>query len=365
MAVLSWTTEVTGFEGIVPKLLYIETNDTFATITTAGYLNPSVEAGMEFTNHAMALVLTSTGVVWLQTSVINGVHSLISPSTPSPVILPTIVDHIATYADTTGTLTEDPATAYTNGNISANGDLSAGGDVVAGLSAGSGVLKAWSTNFGGFMQIYSAAGFTHQLSITHALTTGSRLYTIPDPGNILNSFFAVTTAPTVANNFIMASGVDGQIVDSGVPVAGLQLNASGTISAANFQGMYATPVQLIPAPGAGFGIVVFSAYLELVFATAAPAGGGAIIFQYGNTVHGAGVNTIKNGGTLTVAATFATTAAVNQWTTLENGANIGTTASSTTTNLGVFLSNATGAFTANGGTSSITYAINYMIVPMP
>ena len=67
MAVISWTTEVTGFEGIVPKLLYIETNDTFATITTAGYLNPSVEMGMEFTNEAMALDMSTTGPLWLQT----------------------------------------------------------------------------------------------------------------------------------------------------------------------------------------------------------------------------------------------------------------------------------------------------------
>jgi hypothetical protein len=200
-------------------------------------------------------------------------------------------------------------------------------------------------------------------TVSNAAMGQSTVFSLNDPG-ATTSNIGVTTGATVSGNFLQASGVAGQFTDSGVAVAGLQLNASGTISAANFQGMYATPVQLIAAPSAGLGILVLSAYLELVFATAAPASGGAIIFQYGNTVHGAGVNTIINGGTTTIAATFATTATVNQWTTLENGANIGTTASSTTTALGVFLSNATGAFTANGGTSSIRWAINYMIVPM-
>jgi hypothetical protein len=436
MAVLSWTTEVTGFEGIVPKLLYIETNDTFATITTAGYLNPSVEAGMEFTNEAMALVMSTTGPLWLQTALVGANHNLVSPSSSVNVVLPTIANHIATYTNVTGTLSEDAATAINGGNIQ------------AGLSGTAGTLSSFpATAARGSLRIVGAnsAGDT-VTTITNASQAAARTYTIPDAGaasnflmtnnattqtiatgslaltvgtltlgssghassltifpisaangsfsiiplNIAGNFtatlsnanigqstvyslpdagaatsnIAVTTGATVANNFVMASGVAGQIVDSGVAVAGLQLNASGTISAANFQGMFATPVQLIPAPAAGFGIVVFSAYLELVFATAAPAGGGVIVFQYGNTVHGAGVNTIINGGTTTIAAAFATGAAVNQWTTLENGANIGTTASSTTTALGVFLSNQTAAFTANGGTSSIRYAVNYMIVPM-
>jgi len=521
MAVLSWTTEVTGFEGIIPKLIYIDTNDTFATITAAGYLNPSVEMGMEFTNDAMALVMSNTGPLWLQTSLVGSNHSLVSPSNSTNVILPTIANHIATYTNTIGTLSEDPVTAISGGNIQAGLSGVAGGFISYPATMTTGTLRLTATSSAGDFATFITnasqaasrtytipdAGASSSFLLTNnattqtiatgnlALTVGtltlgssghassltifpgtaangtliispvnnagnfnttissvtglgqSTIYTFPDPGaatanvllsasggtqtiatgnlaltvgtltlgssgnasslqifpitanngsfsiiplNIAGNFtvtlsnasigqstvyslpdagaatsnIAVTTGATVANNFVMASGVAGQITDSGIPVAGLQLNASGTISDVNFQGMYATPVQLIPAPAAGFGIVVFSAYLEIVFATAAPANGGAIIFQYGNTIHGAGVNTIANGGTLTIAAAFATGAAVNQWTTLENGTNIGTTASSTTTALGVFLSNDTGAFTANGGTSSIRYAVNYMIVPM-
>ncbi len=436
MAVLSWTTEVTGFEGIVPKLLYINTDDTFAEITTAGYLNPSVEMGMEFTNEAMALVMSTTGPLWLQTSLVAGSHSLVSPASSVNVVLPTIANHIAIYTNVTGTLSEDAATAINGGNIQ------------AGLNATAGVLVSFpaTINTGSLKLAATASGGNFITTITNASQAAARTYTIPDAGAASNflmtnnattqtiatgnlaltvgtltlgssgnasslriypsganngSFFiipisnlgnfnttitnanigqstvytlpdagaatsniAVTTGATVANNFVKASGVAGQIVDSGVSVAGLQLNASGTITDAAFQGMYAAPVQLVASPGAGFGILVLSAYLEIVFATAAPAGGGAIIFQYGNTVHGAGVNTIANGGTLTIAAAFATGAAVNQWTTLVNGANIATTAASTTTALGVFLSNDTAAFTANGGTSSIRWGVNYMIVPM-
>ena len=436
MAVLSWTTEVTGFEGIIPKLIYIDTNDTFATITAAGYLNPSVEAGMEFTNHAMALVLSSTGPLWLQLSLVGANHSLVSPANSNNVILPTIAGHIATFTNTIGTISEDATIAINGGNIQAGLNATAGALISFPATINTGSLKLAATASGGafittITNASQAAARTYTIpdggassnflltnnATTQTIATGnlaltvgtltlgssghassltifpitasngsfsiiplniagnftatlsnanigqSTVYSLPDAG-AATSNIAVTSGATVANNFVMASGVAGQITDSGVAVAGLQLNASGTISAAAFQGMYATPVQLIAAPAAGFGILVFSAYLEIVFATAAPASGGAIIFQYGNTVHGAGVNTIANGGTLTIAATFATTAAVNQWTTLANGANIATTASSTTTALGVFLSNDTGAFTANGGTSSIRWGVNYMIVPM-
>lgn len=354
MSVLSWTTEVTGLEGVTPKIIYIETNDTYATITTAGYLNPSVDAGMEFTNHAMALVLSTTGVLWLQTSVINGVHSLITPSSQAGVIvLPTIANHIATYTDTAGTLSEDPVIAISAGGIQSGLNGTAGALITFPATPNTGSLRLISSsNLGNYINF-----------ITNAALNQSTTFTLPDPGSASTNI-AVTTGATVANNLVMASGTDGQIIDSGISAASLApVTVSGTISAAAFYDMYNTPVQLIPTPGAGLGILVLTAYLEVIVVTNATANGGAIVFQYGPGAQATGFNTIINGGTTTIPASFANATFSNQFTTLTNGVNIGNTVSGFISNKGVFLSNDTAVFDANGGASFLRYSIIYMVVP--
>jgi len=208
MAVLSWTTEVTGFEGIVPKLLYIETNDTFATITTSGYLNPSVEAGMEFTNEAMALVMSTTGPLWLQTSLVGANHSLVSPANSSSVILPTIASHIATYTNTIGTLSENAATAINGGNIQ------------AGLSGTAGSLISFpATAARGSLQVVGAnsAGDTVTV-ITNASQGGARTYTIPDAG--ASGSFMLNTGPTTmaAGSKILLDKAPGTCVANAVTI---------------------------------------------------------------------------------------------------------------------------------------------------
>ena len=60
------------------------------------------------------------------------------------VITPTIANHIATYTNTTGTLSEDPATAISGGNIQAGLSGTAGtlASFPATSAKGSFVLKA-------------------------------------------------------------------------------------------------------------------------------------------------------------------------------------------------------------------------------
>jgi hypothetical protein len=209
MSVLSWTTEVTGFEGISPKLLYIDTDDTFAEITTAGYLNKSVEMGMEFTNEAMALVMSTTGPLWLQTSLVGANHSLVSPANSSSVILPSIANHIATYTNTIGTLSEDAATAINGGNIQ------------AGLSGTAGSLISFpATAARGSLQVVGAnsAGDT-VTTITNASQTGARTYTIPDAG--ASGSFVMNTGPTTmaAGSRILLDKTTGTCVTNAVTIS--------------------------------------------------------------------------------------------------------------------------------------------------
>lgn len=118
------------------------------------------------------------------------------------------------------------------------------------------------------------------------------------------------------------------------------------ISAANLTGMYATPVQIVPTPGAGKTITVTRAALRITRSPTAYTGGGAVILQYDSTANGAGTNSLDS----TIAATVVTGAAATS-DTFRNGAVISDNAS--IANKGLFLSNATAAFATGTGTGTL------------
>lgn len=119
------------------------------------------------------------------------------------------------------------------------------------------------------------------------------------------------------------------------------------MTAAEFNGMYAAPKLLVAAPGAGKLVVVDKVLLNQTFVSAAYAAGGVVAPQYDSTVHGA--------GTLASSATIA--AATVQG--IVANAIVGlvgvtaVTASAALINKGVYLSNATAAFTTGDGTWTV------------
>ena len=60
MAILNATAYPPGLVDVIPSIVYIETNDTVATVTAAGYLNSTVQQGFFFQESMMALVSTKT-----------------------------------------------------------------------------------------------------------------------------------------------------------------------------------------------------------------------------------------------------------------------------------------------------------------
>lgn len=60
MAILSINTYPTGLVDVNPTILYINTNDTIATVTAAGYLNKAVQQGFVVNEYMKALVATKT-----------------------------------------------------------------------------------------------------------------------------------------------------------------------------------------------------------------------------------------------------------------------------------------------------------------
>jgi hypothetical protein len=115
------------------------------------------------------------------------------------------------------------------------------------------------------------------------------------------------------------------------------------MTAAQWNGMYAAPVQLVAAAGANTLIVIERVVEKMTFVAAAYAAGGVVGLQYDNTVHGAG-----DPATSTEAAAdfFAgASTAFMQEGSLSTGA-----AFATSVNKGIFISNQTGAFTTGDGT---------------
>lgn len=129
------------------------------------------------------------------------------------------------------------------------------------------------------------------------------------------------------------------------------------ITAAEFNGMYGAPKLLIAAPGANKLIVVNRMALAMTFNSAQYASGGVVAAQYDSTVHGAGVlaTTSEQASDFTGAAASTTF--------LFNGAsgNASQALFSSSVNKGLYLSNATGAFTT--GDSDMVAHIWYQIIP--
>ena len=59
MAILCINTNSPGMTAVTPRFIYIDTNDTVATVTTVGYLNDSVKKfGIQLNEHDLAVVST-------------------------------------------------------------------------------------------------------------------------------------------------------------------------------------------------------------------------------------------------------------------------------------------------------------------
>ena len=114
----------TGLVGTLPAISYISTNDTEATITTAGYLNHEVQNGAAFPIPSIALVSTvsSPGAKpdcgWYEVQH-NGTNwSLVSPVDSAPAVFAVTSTSATpgTVRALTGKISET-ATVMTSGNI--------------------------------------------------------------------------------------------------------------------------------------------------------------------------------------------------------------------------------------------------------
>ncbi len=159
---------------------------------------------------------------------------------------------------------------------------------------------------------------------------------------------------TIGAGAVTGSKIAANTVDYANIALDVAASATVTLSAAQILGMYATPVQLIAAQGAGKLILIDSILWDIAFVSAQYAAGGAIQAQYGNTIHGAGP---AASGSLAAASLNGVAASGF----LGNASGSATlNAPATVENTAVYLSNASAAFTT--GDSTVTLYVRYRVV---
>jgi len=218
MGIVNATFGLLGQDGVQPRRVQLVTTDNLATITKAGYLteqgiNPSFIYPTDiFDTIYNYNVNTTVGTyIELLPTIFNGVITLNAAS--STIVIPTIANHIATYINTEGGLSEDPATAISGGNIQ------------AGLSGTAGYLASFpATASRGSLRLTAVANTGNTVTvISNAAMGQASTISIPDPAGA-TADFVLAPAALVNNNLIKASGTVGLIVDAGIAASAVMLN---------------------------------------------------------------------------------------------------------------------------------------------
>jgi hypothetical protein len=217
MTVLSFQINDAGQAGVFPSIIRIETNNTLAEVSATGFLDHMFAENVPLQNGMMALVSTKptpnsavTQSSWLDVVFASGRWSLTPTAVaPGSITLPTAANHIASFTDTVGTLSDDVATAINGGNIQ------------AGLSGTAGYFASFpSTASKGSLRVTAVANTGDTLvtlsNVAHGQAT---VYSLPDAGNALGRVLVGATAtPFTTAHLLKASGTGGLIVDAGASV---------------------------------------------------------------------------------------------------------------------------------------------------
>lgn len=194
MAILNIQIGSAGLVGVSPRVVYINTNDTDSAILAVGYLNHAVQQGFSFSEYDMCCVATRAtpssadiDVGWYGIDYSGQNWSLVTTSSPGDVVLPTVANHIAIFTNTTGTLSEDAATAINGGNIQ------------AGLSGTAGYLSSFpSTASRGSLRLLAVANSGNTLTtISNSAMGQASVVSIPDPGAATATFLLDTGAANI------------------------------------------------------------------------------------------------------------------------------------------------------------------------
>lgn len=184
------TTPVEGLVGVNPQIIYIDTSDTNAIVTAAGYLNSSVSQGFTYNAKQIALVnTTDDGPQFYQITLAaaTGIITLVADVNPGNVLLPVAVNRIASFTNVAGQIGDVTAAISHRGNIVAG---------VNNVAAGSFVAIPAGNNQGSLIITPVANGGGFNTIISNTAIGQSATYSLPDPGGAATSFLITNSAGT-------------------------------------------------------------------------------------------------------------------------------------------------------------------------
>ena len=219
-------TQVPGMVGVLPNPKFMVTGDNLATVTTAGYLNQvSLESNPVAATDVIQCLYSFNLATQIGTygvfsvSISNGVITLALEGSAGEVTLPTTANHIATYTNVSGGLSEDAATAINGGNIQ------------AGLSGTAGTLASFpGTAAKGSLKVVAVANSGNTATtISNAAMGQASVVSIPDPGASTANFLLDTgTGATATITKISTGATPVPLVDPGSCTITAAAGASNT-----------------------------------------------------------------------------------------------------------------------------------------
>lgn len=192
------------------------------------------------------------------------------------------------------------------------------------------------------------------VSIVRIVTTDNQA-TVSAPNYILNQADNINNANNGGfdwspSDVVLVYGSDGaEFYNINSPYSSLSATSGSSsqavvsLTAAQVLGMYAAPVLLVPAPASTKIHILTAAYWDIHWNSAQYASGGVIAIQYDNTVHGGGT-----AASSTIAAATLNGVNANEVLLFSAPSTIVTSAA---IGKGLYLSNATGAFTTGDSAS--------------
>lgn len=270
---------------------------------------------------------------------------------------PSVANAPAVFSNTAGDIAPQTSTAlfgfgasFATGNV-----VATTGNLVAGSSGHAGTVSSFpATASKGSLALVGVANTGNTVTtISNAAMGQASVISIPDPA-AATADFVVAPSALVSGNFLQASGTAGLVVDSGVSVATAPQVATVTLSAAQINALYDTPILVIAAPGSGKVIIITGLAWDFVYGSAAFTAGGVVTLQYKNNAHAGGVLT-----TTGIAAASITGISANS--VLTDTAIPIVATSANTVNQGIYISNATQDFATGTGTTS-TLSVFYRVI---
>lgn len=240
MSILNLQLGTAGADNIVPRICYINTNNTIAEVTATGYLNQAVQEGAAFLESDICLVTTKASasaaiaVGWYEISKSGANTSLIVPSSASTIIGNLTVTGSVTagtgFVATTGGFTATAGNiAASAGSVSASTTVTGGtgvvattgnivataGNLVAGSSGNQGTVSAFPAGALAGSLVLSAIGNTGNTAVTisNAIHGQATVYSLPDVGAATGGI-VVSTTQFVMKSVAGAAAAGGAVTQS-------------------------------------------------------------------------------------------------------------------------------------------------------